>query len=310
MSDELNAAIASASADAAKEVETGEPVAEPVAEPEVKADAAEPETKPEPEPKAEPEEEPLNLSAADLELINKSPELQKAYKSMQRGLTKKTQALAESRKNLEERAKVADWIQSDPDAAVETLARMRGKTFAQAKADAVDKVVDGLEAEWIQKVGPGATAVLRPLFENTARELFKNVVEPLKQQTEFLSRAAAERGIAASVAQFGAERAEAGEEWNEEIQAEMAKVMAKVEPGDEANIQEYLGTLYDAVSARRNRARGVKTQLDRLKAAQRDTEPTTTTRPSPKAEERITDDMNDNTAIAMAVKQATAALGR
>jgi len=313
MADDLNDAIASAVTDTKTEVEStgatvvpdegkaAEPAVEAAAEPAKAEESVVKETKSAPEP-----EESFNLSAADLEQINKDPQLRKAYRSMVKGFTAKTTALADTRKSLEEKAKVADWIQSDPDAAVETLARMRGKTFTAAKSEATDKVTDGLEAKWAETVGPEAAKLLRPLFEETARKMLQDVVTPIQQQTEELQRAAAERGIAASVREFGAGRTEAGEEWDQEVQDEMALVMNRVSPGDDTPIGDYLSTVYDAVQADRNRKRGVKTQLDRLRKAQADTEPTTTSRPSPSNQASITSDMDDNTAIALAVKQAQA----
>src|SRR3990172_229442 len=134
MSDTLNAAIASAVSETTSEIDTGSgettTEAGPATESTPGADAAPaPAAAP---PKPEPDED-FKLSAVELDLVNKSPELRKAYRSMVKGFTAKTTALAETRKSLEEKAKIADWIQSDPDAAVETLARMRGKTLAQAK---------------------------------------------------------------------------------------------------------------------------------------------------------------------------------
>jgi len=311
MADELNDAIASAVSETKAEVEgTGatvvpDKVETAPAESEVAATEPAKEEAPvkETKPVAEPEES-FSLSAAQLEKINKDPELRTLYRGMVKGFTAKTTALAETRKSLEEKAKVADWIQSDPDAAVETLARMRGKTFAQAKNEAADKVTDGLESKWAETVGPEAAKLLRPLFEETAKQMLQSVVDPIRQQTEELQRAAAERGIAASVQGFGASRVEAGEEWDDEIQTEMAELMNRVSPGDETPIDDYLSTVYDAVQASRNRKRGVKTQLDRLRKAQADTEPTTTSRPAPRSSDSVTVDMDDRTAIAMATKLA------
>jgi hypothetical protein len=139
--------------------------------------------------------------------------------------------------------------------------------------------------------------------------MFEEVVAPWRQETEQLSRAAQERGIAAATREFGASVVERGDEWSDEIQAGMAKLVGVVRPAsDDVTIQDYLSTIYDVVSARTARQRGLKTQLSRLKSAKETAEPTTTARPGAGSAPNIRD-LAEKDAIAAAVAAATKQLG-
>ena len=314
---DLNAAISSAVTEAHTEV-TGEapvikdaPTPEPEKTPEKPAEVKPSvEVKPEPEAKPEPDEdEVFTPTAEELAIIDKNPELKKVYRSMQKGLTQKTQKLAEIRKQNEEKTKLADWIQGDPDNAVRAIAASRGITLTEAKVEAETKVVDALETQWTDTVGAEAAALLRPLFEQTAKAMLEQTIGPLKQQTEELQKAAAVRGIAASTREFGASVVERGEEWDEDIQKEMAELSETVQPGDETLINDYLATLYDTVSARRMRTKNARANLERLRRVRNEQEPTSSVRPVPKGAERVTVDMSEKDAVALASRLAMDELG-
>ena len=158
MSEELNAAIASASAEAKEEVETVvETTEEPVVEAKVETSETEVveekteekvETKTEEEVEEKPEIEATKeeeeflaaeLSAADLKEINDDPKSLKAYKKMQAGLTKAFQGIA----GLKKDAATADWIRQNPDAALEEMAKLRGRKLAVA----VEKVEEQVKTD-------------------------------------------------------------------------------------------------------------------------------------------------------------------
>lgn len=333
MSEELEQAIAAASKEAEAEVSSGEKVSEPT-EAEVETSPAEEpekeevkEAKPSRErdesgkfkPKAKEEEteeeEPLGLSAEELAEIQANEKLLKTYKSMQRGLTKKTTSLSEKAKQLEARAKVADWIESDPDKAVRALAAARGLTIAEAKQEIKDErkeqVADALESEWNKafgEEGKAAANILRPLFEKTAEKVLKQIIEaevaPLRQQTAELTQAATARGISAATQEFGARVTEEGGEWNEDVKLEMANLMDTIEPGENTPIDEYLSQLYKIVSYERGRKSAAKEQLKRIRAAKAETEPVSTVRPGKTSAQKITSDMSEKDAIALAVAMA------
>ena len=248
--------------------------------------------KAEPDKKGDSDDDFWTPTAEELSAIDKSPELKKVYRSMQRGLTQKAQSLAELRKGSEEKIRLADWIQSEPDKAARAIAAATGLTLREAKeADSETGIVDALEEKWSKTVGADAAKLLRPLFEETAKSMFEKVVGPIKEATEALSRSAEERGIAASVREFGASVVERGEEWDDDIAKEMAVISNTMQPGQDEDgnpisIQDYLATLHDAVLARRSRAKGAKTNLERLRRLKAEQEPTSPTRTSPKGEDR------------------------
>ena len=312
---ELNAATGDNATD-----DTTPATSEPAkADPAPKSDPAPKDDKPAPAPKAEAkvaakieaaasEEEVFTPTAEELALIDKSPELKKVYRSMQRGLTQKTTALANTRKDLEEQAKIVNWIQQDPENALRSLAQAAGVKLGDevvpAKATTEEKIADSLEAKWAKTVGTEAAALLRPLFEETAQALLEERLGPLEQDAERARRDANASAAQSDIRGFGASVVEAGEEWNDEIQGEMAKLASVVDPAEEATLPEYLATLYDSVIAKRNRARVARANLERLRKARTEDEPNTSARPSPATEEKVTIEMSDNDAIALAVRQA------
>ncbi len=324
-SNDVSSAISTAVAEATKEAEAaasadagdeGEPVVEgELAEGEPEAEAA-PAAKPEPEP-----EENFGATAEELEAIAADPKLAKIYKSLQRGFTKKTTAIAEARKTLEKEAEVARWIKADPDSAIKALAQARGISLAEAKAEvkeAKDAVTDELEAEWSKAVGPEVAKILRPLIEKTASKLAGNLVEkqlgPLQAGLGTLTQAATDRGLNAALREFGAGVTERGDDWDDDIQSEMAQVMGRVAPGRDEDgqpipVEEYLDQVHSIVAARRERAAGLKSQIARLKRSQA-SEPRGSVTVPEKPEDKITTDMSDDQAIALAVKQAKASAER
>ena len=315
--------FASAIAEAQTELGGGDSTPEPDSTPEAAAPEAAPEAKPEkeaaPAPKAEAtpaqeEEEFYNPTAEELAAIEASPALKKAYRSLRKGFTTKTTELANIRKDLQERAALADWVQQNPEKAARALAEHAGLSIAEARQEikqqtAATAAADDLEAEWAAAIGKDAAAVLRPLIEKTVNKRLGSDIEPLRQQTQELAQAAQARGIAASIREFGAARIEGGDEWTDEIQQEMAKESQRVRPGDDTPIGEYMDTLYHAVQARRARTARTRDNINRLKRIREEQEPVTTGRAAASAEETITTDMNDNDAIAIAVRQARKAAG-
>jgi len=318
---DLNAAISSAVASSTAEVEAADSAPEtttpdttPAAKPEAAASAAKPEAKAAPAEKpaaaAPPEEdEVFTPTAEELALIDKSPELKKVYRSMQRGLTQKAQSLADMRKALEQKANIVDWIQADPAAAIKAISEYTGVNLSKPTPTTEAKVADSLETKWAEVVGEDAAKLLRPLFEDTARAILEKEVAPYKAQTEALAKTAAERGVAASVREFGASIAERGDEWADDIQGEMAALAERIEPGKDTPIGEYLDVLYDKVMAGRMRSKSARANLERLRKVRTEVEPSNAGRPAPASEERITNDMSDKDAVAIAVRMAKQSMG-
>lgn len=296
------------------EVKEGAPVEETVDEGEAKEaePATESESKEE-ETKEGEDDNPLNLTAEELKAINDDEKLMRAYKSMQRGLTKKTQTFAETRKQYEESDRMIQYIRANPDAALEEMAQARGYILAkksgedaakaEARQDASD-AVDALMEKYSKQLGPESTKLLLPFMREVAETIVKQSIEPIAERTSFLDRSAKESGIAAAVHEFGASVKESGEDWSDEIQEEMAKMMDRIVPGDNTPINDYLQTVYNAVSADRAKTAAVKRELSRLKKAQSEAEAARTVRPTPKEKRVITSDMSERDAIALATALA------
>lgn len=285
---------------------------EPVAEP------APAEPAPAPEPAKPDEDEFWKPTAEELAAIEADPKLQKVYKSMQRGLTKKSQEISAAAKANEEAIGFANWFKSDPAKAAREIAAHVGLTVAEVKKDreeAEERVVDALEEKWAKTIGPEAAKLLRPLIEETAAAVAQNVMDPIKATVEPIARAAQEQGTSATVREFGASLVEQGHDWDDSIQQEMADISKLIEPavdenGEKIPMPQYLDVLYNAVMAKRNRQSSVKGNLDRLRRIRAEAEPVGSLKPAPVAEERVTVDMKDNEAIALAVRAAQRQLGR
>lgn len=319
MSDDINDAVTSAVAEAKTESGVSEPTQEAAQEtktdesPEPKAEEKTEKGAPKETASEDEEEEFFNPTAEELAIIEKSPELKKAYKAFQKGFTKKTTDLKKLREQAKQEIEVAQYIRANPEAAARELAQIAGLTIAEARAeikeaakaaDSTSGVVDELQSKWAKVVGEEAAALLRPLFEETAKATIEREVYNLRQQTEFLTKQAQQKGITAAVREFGASVVERGEDWSDDVQNEMAKIAGVIAPGDDTSISDYLSTLYDAVQARRSRARLTKQNVDRLRRIREEQEPTTATRSQGKPESKITTDMSDKDAVALAVAQA------
>jgi vacuolar-type H+-ATPase subunit H len=309
-------AIATAVAEATKEVE-GTTVPETPQKPETPSEEPEPEAEPDKAaPKAEPpaadeaDEEVFTPTAEELALIDKSPELKKVYRSMQRGLTQKSQKLAADRKAHQEEVEIATWIRLNPKDAAKAMAQATGLTVSEAstvvaaaKAETA-QTLDELTEEWNKAVGPEPAKILRALVEKTAERIAEKKIEPYKGQAEQLMRDANNRGISASMREFGASIVEAGGDFSDEIQAEMSEIADLIDPKEDTTINDYLATLHDVALTRMNRKAVAKESLRRLRGIRSEAEPASTTRPAPKAEPSITNSMSDREAVALAVKMA------
>ena len=277
---------------------------EPEAEPEPEKEEAEEEV----EEEVEGEPEPLVATAAALQAINDNPELRKIYKSMQRGMTEKTTKLAEERKQYKESNDLVTWMKENPDEAAQALANRRGYTLTRAEQKAADsaqdEAVDTIAKDWEAKVGPETTKLLLPLIRSAIEASTQQYVAPLQQQQETLNRQAAERGIAASVEEFGATIVQRGDDWDDSIKAEMATMSNKFSPGENVGLPEYLTAMYNSVMTERNQASAMKKQVKRLRKAKDTSEPTQASRPAPRAKREITSETSDRDAVDIAMAEA------
>jgi hypothetical protein len=311
---DLDEAIANVTEESIKEadaVATPDPKPEPTPEP-PKEDAAPPKEEPTPEPEKKvepepPEEEDLELSAEQLEAINADPKLRAVYKSVQRGLTKKAQTLAEKTKALDEKAKLADWIEENPDKALEIMAEKRGRRLAPTEdQDKKAEVVDELMGEWTKAFNGNeeAAKTFYPLLRRTIESAYEKQAEPLLAAQAKQAAENDQRTVAANISQFATSIKEKGQPYDDDIAVEMANSMQTLQPAKDIDFQDYLQSLYNDAMYRRVQATNTKAALERLRKAESDTEPVSTTRPAEPGKLAITTDMSENDAIAAAVALA------
>lgn len=305
---DVNDAITKASAEASAEYE--KTVTEPAKTEPVKVEPAQTEPAKEEPVKAadasasdKTETNPLNLTAEDLEAIEADPLLRKAYKTVLRGFTAKTTTLAAERKAIEEDRKVVEWFRADPDNALKTMARMRGFDLGEPKSDTA-KAVDAVQDTMVKAFGPEGAVALRPVFEQIVDHIVSQKIEPQRQEVEQLKEVAVEAGIENTVQAFIAELHSADEDYDEDIQQEMADLANKVRKADDVSIKDHLRLLYNSVMHTRTAKSRVSGDLQRLKDARKKSEPVQGTRPAAPTERRITADMSLNDKVALAVELA------
>lgn len=316
----IDEAIAEAQAEVAEETPAEETVeAAPVEEAAVEepAEEAEPEAEPEAEEEAEPEEEenPLGLSAEELAEVNADPKLQRAYKSMQRGLTAKATQNAEAIKAAESAEQLVNYIKADPEKALQDFADARGyqltkpatpEAEAQAGAeDASSEAVDAIVSKYAEKIGPESAKLLIPMMQEVAQMAAQNAVTPVATQAQTLIADANRSSIAAATAEFGAEVTSKGGEWTPAVQQQMADVMSKVVASESTTLHDYMSLCHKIVVSENTSNANTKRELTRLRKAKDTAEPTRSVRPTPKTEEDI-NSMSERDAIAAATRWAEA----
>ena len=274
---------------------------------EVKAEEKAEEKPTEEKPATEEEPEDFGLSAEQLEKLTSTDEGRALYKSMQRGFTKKTQALAEKSKSIDGDKSLVEFINKDPEKALEILAERTGRKVIKpetAEIKTKEDVVDELMEKWTKALGNDEAAkAFLPLLRETIETEAGKKISPVLQTQEEIQKAAEAQQVAAAVAQFGANRTEKGQEWTDDVQAEMAVKMSKMQPGEDTPIGEYLDSLYSAVMWDRAQSGKTKAALKRLQDAQ-ETEPVGGSRPTETTAPSITKDMKIDDAIEAAVALA------
>jgi hypothetical protein len=315
---DFDTVVAEATAEVEKESPSEiapEPEAEEKAEPETEAKPqSEAEESPEAEDKEEvveekaeePEDHDLGLTADQLDKLRETPEGLALYKSVQRGLTKKATDFAERRKELEQKAEIAEYLQKYPEKAFEQLAEKLGRRTAPSEQEEkVEAAVDEHLKKWTELLGEEEKAkVFWPALKDDIIAIAKELVAPLTQQQEEVQQKAIEREHAAGVAQFEARVKERGDDYGPEIEQKMADKMKIMQPAEGVSLQDYLDTLYDSVAMDATRVATKKAALARLRKAEKKDEPTAATRAAKTESATITADMSEDDAIDLAIMQA------
>lgn len=305
---------------AAEESVVEEPVKEVVEEP-VKEVAAEKEKEPVKEAAPAKEKEPredFKVTAEELEVIDKDPNLKKVYRSMVRGFSKKMEETSNLRKEAEKALQAVAEIRADPIAAARAIAASAGKKLEELPTEtaaavavaktSLDKARDQLEA----RVGKDAADILAPVLYEVVQSLMGEELAPVKQTLADREQEAAEQVLKSNISAFGSSVIEDGGEWDEDIEKEMAALITsgEVAPGrgpdgkTKVSLPKFLDHLHNIVIRDRERKHVTSERVLRLREAVTVAEPTRSTRPTASAPEEIVAGMDPKKATALAIAAA------
>jgi len=258
--------------------------------------------------------EDFTPSAEELELINKSPELRKAYRSMFRAFTMKSEGLATKRKEAETALTVVESLQKNPLQTIRALAAAAGlkiedppadkgkekETNAEVEKTVVQKLQERLEA----KIGKEGAEVLAPVLLEAIGAVTEERLAPIQKVLKDQTEADNLKTLQSGIKDFGAQILEQGGEWNKEIEAEMSKKVGAVLPGEGMTLPEYLEILHDNVITQRTKKATKVREVERIQEAGKKKEPRIPTRPTAPPAPSITAGMDVKAATALAVAQA------
>lgn len=260
------------------------------------------------------EGEDFTPSAEELELINKSPELRKAYRSMFRAFTMKSEGLATKRKEAETALTVVESLKNNPEQTIRALAAAAGMKIEdapaptgkekEAAAEVEKTVVQKLQERLEAKIGKEGAEVLAPVLLEAIGAVTEERLSPiqkvLREKTENDNLATLQSGIK----DFGAQVLEQGGEWNKEIEAEMSERVGKILPGEGMTLSGYLEILHDNVITQRTKKATKVREVERIQKAGKQKEPIKPSRPAATVAPAITAGMDVKAATALAVAQA------
>lgn len=272
---------------------------------------------------AESEEE-YRATAEELAAIDKNPELKKVYRSLQRRFTQRTTELSGLRKEAEMAMSAIESVRSDPEGAILALATaanlkvtradgtpLGSKPGAGAATTATaeeDDVVSAVHAELTGKLGKEVADAMTPALVTAVQRLTGREVAPMKARLEADEKAAADRSLQAGIQSFGASIISDGGEWDDEMPAEMAKLVKDgvIRPNQGAKLEDFLGTLHTLATAHRQRKGSSVRQINRIKESVRTVEPARPANSPAPVPKTIHVGMDIKEATRLAVEQARA----
>lgn len=256
------------------------------------------------------DEEDLRLSAEELEIIDKNPELKKVYRGMVRANSRKGEVLANKRKEADNALQLMSAFRDKPAETLRAMAAALNIKLVEeappaappAEKTNLEKIRASLEA----KVGKEAAEILAPSILEAVSSVIGEEMAPVKQTLQDQVETANRHSLRSAVSAFASETVEGGGEWNADIEKEMAQMLAdgKVLPGKGATLPEFLGILYNQIQTKRGQTKVVTEKITRLKKAAEVSEPVRSTKPQPPAEPVIRPGMNIKEATALAINSA------
>ena len=255
------------------------------------------------------EEENFRPTAEELAVIDQSPELKKVYRSMVKGFTEKTGNLATKRKEAERAMLVIKTLQENPHQTIRALASAAGLRIAEEVIEGppatVEKsIVERLQERLEAKIGKEGAEVLAPVLLDAIGVVSDEKLVPIQAALKEQAESGQMRALRSSISEFGTKIVEDGGEWGPEIEADMAKLVGRILPGEGMTLPDFLEVLHNNVTVARDR-RGVKErEVTRIQKAAKGKEPVRPARPTAVAPASIVPGMNMKEATALAVAAA------
>jgi hypothetical protein len=227
---------------------------------------------------AAPAQEPSEqlLSTEEYDKLKKDPD--ELIKATNRAFTRKTQELAEMRKQLEPFQELANAFESDPKATINTLAQQYGlavqeiqqaETKKEAHAAATnltERLKSKLDPELHFLADQMGTA-LEEAFAEKMSEFAQKEVAPLKQQQEAALLDSAKKSTEATMQAFSAKHPG----WEKHEKA-MVALSSRLKPEGMAE-SEYLETLFYLATKDQSEAEKTKQVLGRMEKSAAKSEP-------------------------------------
>ena len=182
---------------------------------------------------------------------------------------------------------------ANPREAARALAHVMGGDVVFGDERPTPTMLERAQAKLAQRIGPEAAEALALPLIQTAREIAHETVAPLRGHIEAQQNEENLRAMTAGIRDFASKV----DEWDEDIEKEMAKLVPKFLPGPGTTLPEYLSMLYAKVTARRG-TQGDQDQGPRARRASRDYDD------EPARGERIRPGMDPRKAVEIAVRQA------
>jgi hypothetical protein len=202
------------------------------------------------------------LDDAQVEALKGDPD--KLRKELQRAFTKKTQKLAELRKDLEPYRDLIAAMRDDPEATIQALARQAGYDLTKPQETpptAVDPLTE-VKTVLAESLGPEYEDLaerLAPAVMRSAELIAKRTIQPLQeaQQTQLQTQVANE--AQSEIAKF----AESHPDWQQH-EAAMNQLAAVLQPKPGLGTQRYLELLYREVTGDKAVAAKTKQTIARM----------------------------------------------
>jgi hypothetical protein len=230
-------------------------------------------------------EEPFSIPAEDLAQVTSHPTLSKVHKNLLTDYKKKTTAVSERQRALDEREQelkaldeegksarmLWDAMKENPEGMVKELATRYGLTLGEAKK----AVKEATEAEDELKAlfGDDADAV-RPHFDKYFEKKMELALKPFMAYVDSERERQGKTAIQDEIKAFQAELTQEGEgEVTPEVEKEMQKLAAQIDPAPGTTTRQYLRFLWQVANSGATKAQVTKEVVGRINKAVKGREP-------------------------------------